>query len=1218
MQIETVDPFIRPLPSMVSIDGALLISGDQGSMVFLQKRIFNELYKYNSSYFWYRSSPLGIDPGDRIHPLLVRVGPKQVFKYGGKCTKKACVSGNWLFDLSLSDRRWRGDVTFAGDSPPPSDIEYALAAPIGGRAGMFLVVGGSDAGGAVKDAWVGEMTMGNVGEPQPPLITWTKIKRGVWPTKLKGASMVEMASGCAVLFGGDSFSPSALESNRRSYTVCYDENQRQLRWKRIASFPVSGGMPFTFSNFNFGMTSVNGQPILFSGSANQQLQLGQKYTFGNGQLWSFDGSQWVQLKSNMDQTRFGFNRRYFFFGQVDGNLVISSGYVPFALQVKDTWIGHFDENAQEWTFEDHTLRAGPAPQPLKAAGMHGYKNLAVMFGGNFLPENSKFPVISNDVWVFDTVSKEWGVVNIPNGEKQPSPRGWVSLAPVNHPNLGDFLLTFGGFNGKEVGGTMCDTWLLSMRDFSWMQWQEQPRASSLQPPCLNSYAMSPINDGVLLFSGLLSDEEGMGVNMKQFFFTCGSYGRFASWTDDIDEDCAWYELSSTLKVPNLLENRIEKSVRVASNVVITFPGMGDSCTWAFFMPPLSESKLPVESPKGEWQCIGRAGMMTTPESNPSIFSKGKYETAIAILWTGKNTDVHYFVLGADKHSMYNDSRWVTLADDSLTCTETSRRRMFAQATVESESTTTSLVYVGGQINGYHSSRLTDLGFTRSVQCPPGYVANIALKQCVECQVGTYHDIDEDRCLTCPGNTWTVGSASQTEESCTKCSPNTCFPDGTKRALVKDRWCWCECNTNFRGVQCRDKKNCFLGTDLLDDNYEGPHCTMKQRAKNTFTIVAVVTASLLLIACCFFCRSIDAKQQLYVQMGELDLTTKLLEETTLNIMDRDEELRDFREGMTIRFEDLTFIEKVGEGTYANVFRGKWTVLSTIDVAIKSMKKTEKQKKSGNILTQNETKILQRLRHPNLVLLFGVGSNPSTDEQFIVTEFVSGGELGKQLAKEQQKGIPPFPVSRRLVYMRDICSGMAFLHKKNILHRDLKSANVLVTDLGHCKVTDFGISRSMKTSRDLVEDKSSSTRASTLLMTSFAGSVAWMAPEMYDGAKSIYNQSIDVFSFGMLMYEIVTSKLPWELNEKAKRIVDVMHFVESGMRPVVPEGNNGAPTYFVTMMERCWDSDSKSRPSFEELVEFFDAKLATPSHGHSSGISRIESQVGESGGSASRTL
>ena len=139
-----------------------------------------------------------------------------------------------------------------------------------------------------------------------------------------------------------------------------------------------------------------------------------------------------------------------------------------------------------------------------------------------------------------------------------------------------------------------------------------------------------------------------------------------------------------------------------------------------------------------------------------------------------------------------------------------------------------------------------------------------------------------------------------------------------------------------------------------------------------------------------------------------------------------------------------------------------------------------------------------------------------------------------------------------------------------------------------------------------------------MTSFAGSVAWMAPEMYDGAKSIYNQSIDVFSFGMLMYEIVTSKLPWELNEKAKRIVDVMHFVESGMRPVVPEGNNGAPTYFVTMMERCWDSDSKSRPSFEELVEFFDAKLATPSHGHSSGISRIESQVGESGGSASRTL
>ena len=53
------------------------------------------------------------------------------------------------------------------------------------------------------------------------------------------------------------------------------------------------------------------------------------------------------------------------------------------MQLKDTWIGHFDQGAQEWAFRDYTLRAGPAPLPLTAAGMYGYKNLAVMFGGSF-------------------------------------------------------------------------------------------------------------------------------------------------------------------------------------------------------------------------------------------------------------------------------------------------------------------------------------------------------------------------------------------------------------------------------------------------------------------------------------------------------------------------------------------------------------------------------------------------------------------------------------------------------------------------------------------------------------------------------------------------------------------------------------------------------------------------------------------------------------------
>ncbi|XP_026403266.1 serine/threonine-protein kinase EDR1-like isoform X2 [Papaver somniferum] len=202
---------------------------------------------------------------------------------------------------------------------------------------------------------------------------------------------------------------------------------------------------------------------------------------------------------------------------------------------------------------------------------------------------------------------------------------------------------------------------------------------------------------------------------------------------------------------------------------------------------------------------------------------------------------------------------------------------------------------------------------------------------------------------------------------------------------------------------------------------------------------------------------------------------------------------------ISWEDLTFCEQIRRGSCATVCHGLWCVS---DVAVKMYFNFEY---SDDLLRsfRQEVSLMKRLRHPN-VLLF-MGAVTSLRRLGIVTEFLPRGSLFKLLQRET----PTLDWKRRVLMALDIARGMNYLHSYDppIVHRDLKSSNLLVDKDWTVKVGDFGLSPLKHT---------------TFLSTN-SGKGTWMAPEVIRNEPA--NGKADVYSFGVILWELATSKIPW---------------------------------------------------------------------------------------------
>ncbi|XP_020584721.1 serine/threonine-protein kinase EDR1-like isoform X2 [Phalaenopsis equestris] len=254
-----------------------------------------------------------------------------------------------------------------------------------------------------------------------------------------------------------------------------------------------------------------------------------------------------------------------------------------------------------------------------------------------------------------------------------------------------------------------------------------------------------------------------------------------------------------------------------------------------------------------------------------------------------------------------------------------------------------------------------------------------------------------------------------------------------------------------------------------------------------------------------------------------------------------------EEWNIDFSELTVGTRVGIGFFGEVFRGMW---NGTDVAIKVFLEQDLTAENMEDFC-NEISILSRLRHPNVILFMGACMKPPYLS--MVTEYMEMGSLYYLIHMSGQK--KKLSWRRRLKMIRDICRGLLCIHRMKIVHRDLKSANCLVNKHWTVKICDFGLSRLMK---DVpMKDETS------------AGTPEWMAPELIRNEP--ITEKCDIFSLGVIMWELFTLSRPWE----GVPAVQVVYAVANeGSRLEIPEGPLGK------LIADCW-AEPNERPSCQEI-------------------------------------
>ncbi|CAL9194807.1 unnamed protein product [Musa hybrid cultivar] len=249
------------------------------------------------------------------------------------------------------------------------------------------------------------------------------------------------------------------------------------------------------------------------------------------------------------------------------------------------------------------------------------------------------------------------------------------------------------------------------------------------------------------------------------------------------------------------------------------------------------------------------------------------------------------------------------------------------------------------------------------------------------------------------------------------------------------------------------------------------------------------------------------------------------------------------------------KKIARGSCGDLYRA--TYLGQ-DVAVKILRAD--QLNEALLLEFNqEVDILRRVHHKNIVHYLGACVKPT--ELCIITEYMTGGNLYDHLHKEHIS----LELPHLLKFSIDICKGMDYLHQNNIIHRDLKTANLLLDANSVVKVGDFGVARFQNQEG---------------VMTAETGTYRWMAPEVINHQH--YDNKADVFSFAIVLWELATSRVPYDNMTPLQAALGV----RQGLRPDIPKDMHPR---LAALMQRCWDEVPSKRPSFEEITQELEELL-----------------------------
>ena len=207
-----------------------------------------------------------------------------------------------------------------------------------------------------------------------------------------------------------------------------------------------------------------------------------------------------------------------------------------------------------------------------------------------------------------------------------------------------------------------------------------------------------------------------------------------------------------------------------------------------------------------------------------------------------------------------------------------------------------------------------------------------------------------------------------------------------------------------------------------------------------------------------------------------------------------------------------IEKIGQGGMGEVYRAEDTNLSR-EVAIKVLPEQFTQDPQRLARFEREAKLLASLNHPNIAAIYGL--EEADGVRFLALELVPGETLADRVARG------PLPVEEALEICRQIAEGMEAAHEKGVIHRDLKPANVKVTPEGQVKILDFGLAKAFEAEVPVTDISQSPTLTEEMTRAGvILGTAAYMSPEQARGKQ--VDKRADIFAFGCLLYELLTSK------------------------------------------------------------------------------------------------
>ncbi|KAL7485884.1 hypothetical protein ACHAW6_014307 [Cyclotella cf. meneghiniana] len=303
---------------------------------------------------------------------------------------------------------------------------------------------------------------------------------------------------------------------------------------------------------------------------------------------------------------------------------------------------------------------------------------------------------------------------------------------------------------------------------------------------------------------------------------------------------------------------------------------------------------------------------------------------------------------------------------------------------------------------------------------------------------------------------------------------------------------------------------------------------------------------------------------------------------------------------ISFSELKLVEVIGGGGFGQVWRAKW---KGTPVAVKVLTGSAQAETVPKAVIEEfiaEINMVSGMRHPNICLFMGACLDPPN--RAIVTELCENGSLWDALRSpllspyQPADGVtrsswplvlydtvtpppttnissPPIPPAGAWpwILVKRVASGtargMCYLHSGNppVLHRDLKSANILLDESYTAKLADFGLSR-------LKAVRSSG-------MTGNCGTVQWMAPEVL--CNEAYAEPADVFSFGIILWEMLTKECPYEGMTPIQCALSVLN---QNNRPAIPDW---CPQSFRALIKNCVERNPKDRPTFTQILAALDS-------------------------------